>query len=369
MAYINEGGTGVMMRFLVGFILFLLSAPLYAVQLDGLYASKVSVNDQSQSARNLAIEKALHTVVHKVSGRRSVLGNEPLLEALSNVGLYVEQFQYKKRDEDMGYWLIVRFQKSALDKTLQQFDVPVWGADRPGVLLWLAVDDGKSRYIAAAESGDGLTLGLKQEVLDAGLFVTLPLLDLADQRALSFNDVWAGFSEHIQSASKRYGTEQVMFGRLLKSGGSWQFNWTLMNEGQQHDGLEKSGDTRIIFQRAFGQVAENLADIYAPMGVVRQNKQLKMEVIGVKDLSQFVRVTRYLSSLDMVKKLSWGQLIDNKVVLDLMITGDEAVLKDTIALNDVLSPQMPARSREPIPVDMNGLPTHPLEQTFYYRAN
>jgi len=369
MTYINKGCIGVAIRFLVGFLLFLLSVPLYAVQLESLYIAEVAVDDQSQPVRNIAIRKALHTVVRKVSGRRSTLSNVPLLEALSNVGSYVEQFQYKKREQNKGYWLIVRFQKTALDRTLQQFDVPVWGANRPDVLLWLAVDDGKNRYIVNAELGDELATVLKQESLDAGLAVTLPLLDLADQRTLSFNDIWAGFSEQIQHASKRYSTKQVMFGRLLKSGDAWRFNWTLMNEGRGYDGLEKSADTSIIFQQVFAQVAENLADIYAPVGVVRLEKQLTMDVIGINSLPQFVRVTSYLSSLDMVKKLSWEQLVDNKMILKLVITGDEAVLKDTIALNDVLSPSTPPRRVELVPVDMSGLPAQPLEQTFYYRAN
>ncbi|MBV1875908.1 MAG: DUF2066 domain-containing protein [Cycloclasticus sp.] len=357
------------MRFLVGFLLFLLSVPLYAVQLESLYTAEVAVANQSQSVRNMAIKKALHIVVRKVSGRRSALSNAPLLSALSNVGSYVEQFQYKKREQNKGYWLIVRFQKTALDRTLQQFEVPVWGANRPDVLLWLAVDDGKKRYIANAELNDKLVALIKQESLGAGLVVTLPLLDLADQKALNFNDVWAGFSEQIQRASRRYSAKQVIFGRLLKSQGVWRFNWTLMNEGQQNDGVEKSADGGIIFQQVFAQVAENLADIYAPMGVVRVENQLKMEVVGVNDLPHFVRVTSYLSSLDMVKKLSWEQLIDNKMILDLIITGDEAVLIDTIALNDVISPSMARRNIEPVPLDISGVPTQLPEQTLYYRAN
>ena len=95
-----------MMRFLVSILLLLLSVPAYAVQLEGLYTAQVAVDDQSQSVRNQAIKQALHTVVRKVSGRRSTLNNSPLLEALSNVGSYVEQFQYKKRDQDNGYWSV-----------------------------------------------------------------------------------------------------------------------------------------------------------------------------------------------------------------------------------------------------------------------
>ena len=358
-----------MMRFLVSILLLLLSVPAYAVQLEGLYTAQVAVDDQSQSVRNQAIKKALHTVVRKVSGRRSTLNNSPLLEALSNVGSYVEQFQYKKRDQDNGYWLIVRFQKAALDRTLQQFDVPVWGANRPDVLLWLAVDDGNDRYILNSSTGKELADALKQESLDAGLAVTLPLLDLADQRAVSFNDIRAGFSEQIALASQRYSTNQVIFARLLKTNGIWQLNWTWLSEGRQYDGVEKSSGVSTVFQPVFIEMTEKLADIYAPMGIVSLEKKLTIELIGVDDLLAFTRATGYLSSLDMVKKLNWEQLQGNKVVLNLVITGDESVLIQTIALNDVLSPGSSQRIVAPVSADINSLPAQPLEKVLYYRVN
>ena len=202
--------TGVLMRLLLGFMVFLLSMPLYAVQVDGLYTAKVVVKDQSSSARKLAIKRALQQVVHKVSGRRDT-NKAALFESLANAGSYVEQFQYKKRDGGQSFWLIVRFQKAGIDQTLQQFGVPVWGANRPSVLLWLAIDEGGRRSIAGAESDSGLAAILTQEVRNMGLHVTLPLLDLADQRDIGFNDVWGGFSEQIQQASRRYGHSQVMF--------------------------------------------------------------------------------------------------------------------------------------------------------------
>ncbi len=361
--------TGVLMRLLLGFMVFLLSMPLYAVQVDGLYTANVAVKDQSSAARNMAMGEALREVVHKVSGRRSALDNVALLEALSNAGSYVEQFQYKQMDEGADYWLIVRFQKAGIDQTLQQFGVPVWGANRPSVLLWLAIDEGGRRSIAGAESDSGLTAILTQEVRNMGLHVTLPLLDLADQRDIGFNDVWGGFSEQIQQASKRYGHSQVMFGRLLKKGSTWQFDWTLMNEGQQNSGLEKSNTARLVFRQAFAQVAEKLADTYAPLSVASQENQLNIEVADVKSLSQFVNMTSYLSSLDMVKKLSWGQLIDNKVVLTVVIRGDAAVLEETIALNNALSPDSSPRNQYILPDGVKALPADLMEKTLYYRAN
>lgn len=369
MGHVNKGFLHVTIRFLFVFLFVLLSQPLHAVQLEGLYSAEVSVADQSQSARNEAIGVALKKVVQKVSGRRSALNNKPLLATLSNVSAYVEQFQYKKKDGNVGYWLIVRFQKAALDRTLQQFDVPIWGANRPDVLLWLAVDDGKNRYIANAGSNGKLNDTLKQGINDAGLAVTLPLLDLADQKAISFNDVWAAFPDEVKNASKRYGVKQIMVGRLLKNSHGWRFNWMLMEAGGQHNAVEQSANEGAAFQQAFSEVAEILANIYAPRGRLMLDTAIKMDISGVKDIAQFIRITSYLSALDMVQKVSWTQLSGNKVIMDLMISGDARVLKDIIALNDVLSVNISPNVGVPHPVAGSEMVVEAPQQTLYYRAN
>ncbi|MBL4743544.1 MAG: DUF2066 domain-containing protein [Cycloclasticus sp.] len=360
------------MRYFVGVTLFLLSLPLYAVQVEGLYSAKVAVDDQSQGARNRAMGAAINKVVQKVSGRQSVLGNAALQDVLSNAGSYVEQFLYKKRDkEELGYWLIVRFQKIALDRTLQQFNVPVWGSNRPAVLVWLAVDDGKSRYLINADS-EGMSELIRRSSSEAGLTVTLPLNDLADQQALSFNDVWAGFSDEVLTASQRYEKKQVMYGRLLKRGrGSWSLSWTLANvTGQSIANIEQSSSIGAVIQEAFAGIAETLADTYAPHGAVTENV-LKMDVNGVASLEKFVRVTAYLSSLDMVKKLHWNQLSNGKVTLEIVLSGGASTLKDVIALNTVLIPDF-----QPVPIiatptviTPNKMGYHLAVQTLYYRTN
>jgi len=368
MEHVNKGFLDVTIRFLLGFLLFLLSLPIHAVQLEGLYSAEVSVVDQSQSARNEAIGLALKKVVQKVSGRRSALNNKPLLAALSNVGAYVEQFQYKKRASKEGYWLIVRFQKAALDRTLRQFDVPIWGANRPDVLLWLAVDDGKKRFIINESSSAELGSILKQEINEAGLAITLPLLDLSDQRKISFNDVWATFSDEVRRASTRYGVKQIMVGQLLKSRQGWRFSWTLMGAEGQKSGFEESANKGAVLQQAFVQIAEVLADIYAPKGALMLDVPIKMEVRGLRDLKQFIHITSYLSALDMVKKLSWTQLKNNEAVLDLMISGEVRVLKDIIALNEVLVEDVPLNTIEPSVVMGPDVAVQALEPTLYYRA-
>lgn len=370
MAYVNKGYLSVTMRYLLSIILFVVTGPSLAVQINDLYSATVAVEDQSQPARNAAINVALKKVLQKVSGRASVLRNTAIQSALLNVGSYIDQFQYKKAADDQpGYWLIVSFQKAALDKLMQQHEIPVWGSNRPDILLWLAVDEGHSRYVLDADSADLVAL-LKTTAAETGLAVTVPLFDLKDQSSLGFDDVWAGQSDKIWLASQRYDSKQVLFGRLQKeTANAWRLNWSLINAQSSYNEFSQPASLEGVLQLSLASVSERLADIYAPRGVIVKN-QVFFEINGVKDLAQFVRVTEYLSSLDKVDKVDWLQVGDSKIVLELNVSGDVDVLKSIIALNTVLLPDVtPQPTIDAGPLAINEVPDQPLAPTFYYKID
>jgi len=269
--------------------------------------------------------------------------------------------------EQKGYLLTVSFQKAALDKLMKQFDVPVWGSNRPDILMWLAVEDGNKRYLVSSDS-QKLATALKQTATETGLAITLPLLDLQDQKTVKFNDVWAGFSDNILQASRRYSSTQVFYGSLLKSSqNGWRLKWALSNATGNHTGLDRADNLNGVIQLAFLQVAEILADSYAPRGETNESL-VTLEVSGVENLTTFVEVTDYLSSLDKVKRVNWQQLSGDKLVLELAVSGDVMVLKNIIALNNVLSPGSPPE-RDSKAIDDNQNPSVEKKEIFYYQVN
>ncbi|MBL4783648.1 MAG: DUF2066 domain-containing protein [Porticoccaceae bacterium] len=358
-----------MMRYIFLVILFIFPLCSQAVEVAGLYSARLAVEDQSPAVRKAAIRLVLNKVVQKVSGRRSVLADTGLQAALSNTGSYVEQFQYKKRDDDeSAFWLIVSFQKAALDKVLHQFGVPVWGGNRPDMLVWLAVDEGENRYLVGANS-DEIMEPLNQAAFDAGMGITLPLFDLEDQKALGFNDVWAGFSDQILRASTRYNAKQILFGQLLKTQqSSWRIRWTLITPSNQYADLVRADNADEALKLLFFSLAEKLADVYAPYNAAMES-MLAFEISGINGMDQFAQVTQYLSSLDMVKTLNWNQITGDFITLDLVISGDVSVLKDIIALNNTLildiRQQLPTLNT----VDSVSPSAQQKIPTIYYRAN
>ena len=71
---------------------------LYGLQVEGLYSSRVLVDNESDSERNRAFQEAFKAVIIKLTGSDSWL-NEPAIErAISEAQSYVEAIQYESHD-------------------------------------------------------------------------------------------------------------------------------------------------------------------------------------------------------------------------------------------------------------------------------
>lgn len=337
---------GIYMRFWFSILLLgLVTTTVVAIEVDDLYRASVPVSDQSENQRKSAMRVALAQVVQKVTGRQSVVSSAALQQSFANTGSFVEQFQYKKNVIDAslddaplnaGFAISILFHKESIDAVLKQHNIPVWGRNRPSVLTWLAVESGRQRYLVSTDN-EGLAALLTQAGENAGLTFTLPLMDLQDQRTVSFNDVWGGFSDRIEAASKRYGVDQIVFARALKSPqGGWKLNWSLLNKQGLFSGQLQQQTLKHSLNAGAASVAEKLADIYAPYGL-RSESAVTLNVDGIADLASFARVAEYLAGLESVKKLSWQHVELNKAVFVLAYEGELTVLQDLIRLNNVLA--------------------------------
>ena len=78
----------------------------------------------------------------------------------------------------------------------------------------------------------------------------------------------------------------------------------------------------------------------------------KRQVEGIAHLGEFSRISQYLSSLDVVRKVSWQRVNANKASFVIDLTGDAQGLKEQIALNNVLEETY--RAEPVIPIQRGG---------------
>jgi uncharacterized protein len=277
-------------------VFLLLTASSHAMARDELYQAQVAVVDQSAAEREKAIQAALVQVLTRLTGRPGAQPETaPLVRTASR---FVQQFRYDATEE---LRLIVAFDGPSLQRALGERGVAVWRNDRPPVLVWLALDAGNERLLLGANERPAVREPVARAGRELGLPLLFPLLDLEDLGKVSFADVWGGFSDDLRAASVRYGTELVVRARVYREAdGQWQARWALVN---QRDAAWQSSDPSLERALAGGlaELARRLAPQYA--AVPRQQASsdaLRLQVHGVRELSDYLRLESYLAALSGV---------------------------------------------------------------------
>jgi hypothetical protein len=337
-----------------GLLLALLPLSSFAAKVSGLYEAEIQVYSQKSSERKLAMVSALAEVFAKVSGKKDAASTGNMPGALKNPDRFLQQYRYRALpDEDLQRELTVakpgdkpqlllfRFDKAAVNKALTDNGLPVWGATRPTTLVWLAVEDEGHRYMVGSTSTEPLRQELLKEAHRRGMAVLLPLMDLEDEKAIRFSDIWGGFRDVIEQASHRYNTEAVLVGRLYRpSGGDWQGQWTLLEGGFLKTWRGAGVLPEELLDDGVAGAIEDLASRYAPAAGQKEG-YLPVTVTDIHTLNDYARVSHYLQSLQQVSSANPSRVEADRVTFELDIHGSPASFSQTVALGNVLTPYKP----------------------------
>ncbi|HEY9198307.1 MAG TPA: DUF2066 domain-containing protein, partial [Gammaproteobacteria bacterium] len=211
--------------------LLALSAALPLQAREDLYEATVPVADRSTEARTAAVKTALSEVLTRLSGDPGAVAKPAGKALLAEPSRYLQQYQYEGDAAAGGLYLRAGFAAAPLEAALRQQGLALWGRDRPAVLVWVAVDDGKRRYLLGAEDADPLLAELQAAARRQGLELVLPLLDLEDQSKVTFTRVNEGDLDALMAASERYQPQALLIGGLQSGAGGWRGRWALRYAG------------------------------------------------------------------------------------------------------------------------------------------
>jgi hypothetical protein len=322
--------------------LLLASMPLQAARVDDLFQAEVDAAGRGNAARQAALRDALRVVLVRVTGSTRTLGDGAARALLRKPGRFVEQYRFREipandgSDKQLRLW--VQFDGVALAREVRAAGLPYWGNERPDLLLWLAIDDRGRRYLVSGAEGSEGADAVTHAASERGLPVTLPLMDLEDQREVQFTDVWGGFLDGLEAASRRYRPQVILTGRLDHSGagGGWRGTWHLLAAGSRQTWDLRGDSMDAAVQRGIGEAAERLAAQYAVAGAGASVRGVLVE--GIESVEAYARVYRYLSSLALVDNVDVVRVADGQVQFDLMLNAQDRRLLQLITLGTVLQP-------------------------------
>jgi hypothetical protein len=350
MAYCNVRRNGNRMKYFkqLGIIIagfMWLATPLQADQVSGLYEARVPVESQARDARDVALKTALHQVLVRVTGRRNVLAMSADLEQqLDKAPRFVQQFRYQSREAvkegEPSELLWVRFDKRAVDQVLREHRLPVWGSTRPATLVWLVIDDRRTRELLSNDMQTPARQVLMEQASLRGIPLRLPLMDLTDRSAVSISDVWGNFEDNLLQASKRYDAEAVLAGRVAKtSSGGWTARWTLYQDGRSQEWNASGHSLEETISPAVNQLADALAEQFAHLGQNDLSEKLRARITGVRNLADYNRVVNYLNGLSIVEGVSVEQLESDTLVLILTSRQGRLAINQAVSLGHTLKPE------------------------------
>jgi len=330
---------------LASFLLFSMAGTAAADEVANLYEATVPVANQGKDNRAQAIQTGFTEVLTRVSGRSDIADAQKfpaITQAIKSATQFAQQYRYIKTEpapgsQDSGLALWVRFDETALGQLLRTNQLPVWGATRPGTLLWLVVDKRGQRELLGADTRNDIYSILEDRAKLRGVPLRLPLLDLTDRTSLHVSDVWGNFESTILQASQRYQSEAVLVGRVFQSyGNSWTGRWSLYVESGREDWTVNGTTLADVLTPGIDKTAESLAMRYAQVYQVDTGKVL-VEVKAIKGLADYNRVVKYLQSISHVKAVQPVELSAQSAVFQITLPGGRLAVARAVSLGRLLA--------------------------------
>ena len=273
----------------------LFSLPSLAATLSDLYQVREPVASQEPGERDAALQRALDTLVLRLTGNPEVLKG-PALEALrKDPQQIISQYGYEQDS------LLVDFDPITTDRSLRQAGLSLWGANRPAILLWWLNDaDGTYSLVGDGQSGAAPLTAAAQH---RGLPLRLPLADLSEQLLATPETLAAADPAALRTASERYAGDALLVVQAHEEGGQWQGKWRLWLGDEREQGSAQGGDQAALADAIFLAIAERLAPRFLVAPGASAN--LTLEVQGV-DLARYAQLQSVLEPLGAQLRESQG---------------------------------------------------------------
>jgi hypothetical protein len=311
------------------------------VEVESLYTAQGPLERDAPEAQNRAYSEALSQVLSRLTGIPEPLESPEIAPLFPDPARYVQQYW---PGENQSLW--ITFDGPAIERALRSANVTVWGSDRPLTLVWLAVDWGQGeREIVAA--GDAERIAGEQRSIDRnrllrervqdvalrrGIPLAFPLLDAEDLQRVSFSDIWGGFDDQLLQASRRYGANSILVGRIRPSAAG-RNRWSWYFGAERRERREWHGEAE--------EVIDLLANTLASQFAIAGNEPLdtfELTISGIDSVAAYGAVQSFMENLDVVDELAIDSVAGDRVRYRVRAHGGRERLKQALEFSGMLEP-------------------------------
>jgi hypothetical protein len=298
----------------------LLSGRVSAATLPGLYQATVPSPGGDEAARNAAFQQAMRIVVVRVTGRRDAANAAGLAALIDQAGRYVQVLKPVARGQ-----LEVGFDGGAIENAIAAAGMPYWGAERPTLLVWLAVDRGNGqRGIVTAATQSDERRAVEQVAEQRGVPIAWPSLAASDNPLRRFEQVMSGSTGGLIAEATRLGYDGVLIGRsLAKPGAPPAVNWSFQAAGASDQASGGLADGPNL-------AADRLAAVFASVSAA-QRSDLRVVVSGVTSLDAYAAALKALGAADIVRSVDVVEVDGDRLTCRVAVRGDAPAYRRALA--------------------------------------
>ncbi|NWD50838.1 DUF2066 domain-containing protein [Pseudomonas gingeri] len=257
--------------------LSLLSLAIHAETLNGLYQVREPVASQTPDERNQATQRALETLVLRLTGDPKAAQNPGLAEVRKDPQQIISQYGY---DAGPPQSLQVDFDPVSTDRALRGAGLALWGSNRPSILGWWLSDSTEGSSLV----GDGQSAAepLRRAAQHRGLPLRLPLADLDEQIVATAKNLEGSDASPLHAASERYGADALLAVHAHQNGAQWEAKWRLWLGDQKEQGTAQGADTAALADAVLLAVSERLAPRFAAKPGVATDQLLEVQGMNLE---------------------------------------------------------------------------------------
>jgi hypothetical protein len=311
-----------------------------------LYKAEITLNSQSAAERSNATARGLLQVIVKLTGN-PLAGNDPeIRRALASAGDYVTESATNTAASDREgntavggapiykTSLSVQFDPAAVDFLIAGAGLKYWTGARPKPLLWLAIDDGSGPRLVSAQQIN-VVRPLAQKGLERGLRFLLPSGTAPEQAAAGA--IFKLDAAAIAPLGARYRNDTQLLGKVYRSVSGWSAWWLLLQGGEE---VARWPVTDPDPKRVIAAGADGAANALAKRDAVYLDTGpaglYAIEVSGVREQADYLRLMRYLGSLSVVRKAHVTMADPDRVQLQLDLSVGARGFRTLVAAGDAL---------------------------------
>ena len=335
----------------LGLVLAAVCAPASAVTVSGLYSVEVPVAGSAQEQLAEGYARGLAKVFVRVAGTRDVLARAGVDALLADAESLLLSYQVV-RGEQGDSRLRMAFGAVGVNRALASVEAPVWGANRPLTLAWVAVEDRGARALITSGPdqggvGDAVSLWRSEFALAArerGLPIALPSDQYRTDREL-LSDIWGQFIGRIREVSETTDHDVLALVRVSRTGGQWRAGWVFdgmaMGVGEESvTAATPDALARAVIDRWADQYASRYAVAASDIG---EAPQVDIVLQGVSALADYGTISQTLEGLTPVVGVSAVRIRGDQLTMRVAFSGELDQLREYIALD----PRFVAIAAEP----------------------